>query len=108
MAENLDWVPYSIGTTVPNAARVYDYWLNGAHNFAADRVMGHKIEQVMPGVRDAVRKSRWADRDSSALPERSGSGVSPQPRGGTALVRRVRPGRTRAGWLRSRAALGTG
>ncbi|MGH3818448.1 MAG: SAM-dependent methyltransferase [Pseudonocardiaceae bacterium] len=58
MAENLDWVPYNIDTAVPNAARVYDYWLNGAHNFAADRVMGDKIEQVMPGIRDAVRINR--------------------------------------------------
>ena len=34
---------------MPNAARVYDYWLDGAHNFAADRVMANKIQQVLPG-----------------------------------------------------------
>ena len=26
-------------TTIPNAARMYDYWLGGKDNFAADR--GH-------------------------------------------------------------------
>lgn len=58
MAENPDWVPYSIDLTVPNSARVYDYWLDGAHNFPADRVMGDKILRVMPELRDAVRVNR--------------------------------------------------
>ncbi|MGH3782856.1 MAG: SAM-dependent methyltransferase [Pseudonocardiaceae bacterium] len=43
---------------MPNAARVYDYWLDGAHNFAADRVMANNIQQVLPGIRDAVRVHR--------------------------------------------------
>ncbi|MGH3899385.1 MAG: SAM-dependent methyltransferase [Pseudonocardiaceae bacterium] len=58
MAENPDWVPQSVDKIVPSAARVYDYWLDGAHNFAADRAMGKEIEQAMPGVRDAVRINR--------------------------------------------------
>ncbi len=58
MAENPDWVPYGVDKIVPNAARVYDYWLDGAHNFAADRDMANKVEQIMPGVRDGVRINR--------------------------------------------------
>jgi hypothetical protein len=58
MAANPNWVPYGVDMTVPNAARVYDYWLDGAHNFAADRVMGDKVQQAMPDIRDAVRIHR--------------------------------------------------
>jgi hypothetical protein len=58
IAGNQDWVPQGIDTTVPNAARVYDYFLDGAHNFAADRAMAHNIQQVLPGVRDAIRITR--------------------------------------------------
>src|SRR5947209_1280998 len=43
---------------MPNAARVYDYWLDGAHNFATDRAMADKIQQVLPGIRDAIRVHR--------------------------------------------------
>jgi hypothetical protein len=28
-----DWVPAGIDTERPSAARIYDYWLGGAHNF---------------------------------------------------------------------------
>ena len=58
MTENPDWVPYGVDEIVPNAARVYDYWLDGSHNFAADREMGDKVQQVMPRVRDGVRINR--------------------------------------------------
>ncbi len=58
MAENLDWVPYGIDMTVPKTARVYDYWLDGAHNFAADRDMANKVQQVLPAVRDVARIQR--------------------------------------------------
>ncbi len=58
MAEHPDGVPHSIDTTVPNAARVYDYFLDGAHNFAVDREMAKKIQQVMPAVRDGARINR--------------------------------------------------
>jgi hypothetical protein len=55
---NADWVPYGIDTTIPNVARVYDYWLDGAHNFAADRDMAHKVQLAVPGARDAARVNR--------------------------------------------------
>jgi hypothetical protein len=37
---------------------MYDYILGGAHNFAVDREVGAKIENAMPGLRDAARVNR--------------------------------------------------
>lgn len=37
---------------------MYDYWLDGAHNFAVDRVMCDKVQQVLPAVRDVARIQR--------------------------------------------------
>lgn len=58
MAANPDWVSHGIDPTVPSAARVYDYWLDGAHNFAVDREMADKIQQSIPGARDGARINR--------------------------------------------------
>src|SRR5918997_41198 len=58
MADNADWVPYGVDVSVPNAARVYDYFLDGAHNFAVDRELAKKIQLAMPTVRDAARINR--------------------------------------------------
>ncbi|MGH3896704.1 MAG: SAM-dependent methyltransferase [Pseudonocardiaceae bacterium] len=58
MATSPDWVPCDIDTTVPNAARVYDFWLDGAHNFAADRDMADKIQKAVPAARDGARINR--------------------------------------------------
>jgi hypothetical protein len=58
LAEHQDWVPSGVDQVMPNAARVYDYWLDGAHNFAADRALADKIQQVLPGIRDAIRVHR--------------------------------------------------
>ncbi|GAB2866563.1 SAM-dependent methyltransferase [Lentzea nigeriaca] len=53
-----NWVPQSVDVSVPSAARLYDYMLGGAHNFAVDRLMGDKIELVMPHARSAARINR--------------------------------------------------
>jgi hypothetical protein len=58
LAENSGWVPPGVDQVMPNAARVYDYWLDGAHNFAADRALADQIQQVLPGIRDAIRVHR--------------------------------------------------
>ena len=58
MVENPDLLLHGSNTIVPNAARVYDYWLNGSHNFAVDREMANKVEQAVPGIRDGVRINR--------------------------------------------------
>ena len=54
MTGEASWVPPEIDTTVPNPARVYDFWLDGDHNFAADRALGERILEIMPGIRDAA------------------------------------------------------
>jgi S-adenosyl methyltransferase len=42
----------------PNIARVYDFLLGGAHNFASDRMLAATIERTVPYVRDIVRLNR--------------------------------------------------
>jgi S-adenosyl methyltransferase len=39
-----------IKTNVAHPARVYDYWLGGKDNFAADRAMGDAIMEAVPTI----------------------------------------------------------
>ena len=55
--------------TTPSIARVYDYWLNGKDNFAADRELGDRLTalhclRIVRGVKvsvsfDASRINRY-------------------------------------------------
>ena len=45
-------------TSVPHVARVYDYWLGGKDNFAADRAMGERTLQAYPNLVYSVRANR--------------------------------------------------
>jgi S-adenosyl methyltransferase len=47
-----------IDTGVAHPARVYDYWLGGKDNFAADREAAEKVLAVTPGLRARVRANR--------------------------------------------------
>ena len=40
--------PFGIDTTVPSTARMYDYWLGGHDNFAADRAAALKVSEAAP------------------------------------------------------------
>lgn len=42
------WVPADVDTNRPNAARMYDYFLGGAHNFAADRELAERVKKLIP------------------------------------------------------------
>jgi hypothetical protein len=42
----------------PNIARVYDYWLGGKDNFAADRELAQKMCEINPAVPAMVRDNR--------------------------------------------------
>ena len=53
MAERRD-----IDITTPNVARIYDYWLGGKDNFAADREAAEKILTIVPEARVAARANR--------------------------------------------------
>src|SRR5215470_15867157 len=47
-----------IDTTVAHAARVYNYWLGGKDNFAADREAGDRAIAAYPGIVRAARANR--------------------------------------------------
>ena len=47
-----------IDTTVAHPARVYDYWLGGKDNFAADREAAERVLAATPGLRLRVRANR--------------------------------------------------
>ena len=42
----------------PNMGRVYDYWLGGKENFAADREEAERLLEIYPQLRDLVRENR--------------------------------------------------
>jgi S-adenosyl methyltransferase len=44
--------------TVPHIARVYDYWLGGKENFAADRAAAEHVMAAYPDILIAVRAQR--------------------------------------------------
>jgi hypothetical protein len=48
----------TIDTEKPHAARIYDYYLGGKDNFAADRRTAERAMQSWPAVRTAVRENR--------------------------------------------------
>lgn len=45
-------------TTIPNAARVYDYMLGGEHNYEPDRQAAEYMSSLVPSTRNWVRKLR--------------------------------------------------
>jgi hypothetical protein len=47
-----------IDTEKPHTARIYDYYLGGNDNFAADRRTAERAMQSWPAVRTAVRENR--------------------------------------------------
>jgi hypothetical protein len=51
-------LPVDLDTSVAHPARVYDYWLGGETNFAADREAGDRVLAAAPGLRLRVRAGR--------------------------------------------------
>jgi S-adenosyl methyltransferase len=50
--------PVDFDTSVAHIARVYDYWLGGKDNFAADREAGDEALQAYPDLVSSVRANR--------------------------------------------------
>ena len=48
----------SLDTTRPNVARVWDYWLGGKDNFAADRELAEKMLSINPLAAQMARENR--------------------------------------------------
>jgi hypothetical protein len=51
-------IPDDVDLSRPNAARVYDYFLGGVHNFGADRAFAKQILHLVPEVGVAARLNR--------------------------------------------------
>jgi hypothetical protein len=55
--ENGD-VPPEVDTSKPHSARIYDYYLGGKDNFAADRETAIKAMEAWPPIRTGARENR--------------------------------------------------
>jgi O-methyltransferase involved in polyketide biosynthesis len=83
----------------PNIARVYNYWLGGADNYAADRELAEQLLRISPGIADAVRANRqfvgravtWAAREGIGQFIDLGAGL-PSPPSVHETARAVLPG----------------
>ena len=55
-----------IDTTVSHSARIWDYWLKGTDNYAVDREVGDRIEEMRRSqamIRYQPLNSVWTPRD---------------------------------------------
>ncbi|MFW6092020.1 MAG: SAM-dependent methyltransferase [Actinomycetota bacterium] len=50
--------PAGVDTSTPNVARMYDYYLGGKNNFAADREAAERILTMVPELRDTALLNR--------------------------------------------------
>jgi hypothetical protein len=51
-------LPEGVDTSIPNVARMYDYYLGGKDNFEADRVAAEEIMRLVPQLRTAAVANR--------------------------------------------------
>jgi hypothetical protein len=51
-------VPAGIDPNRPSAARIYDYFLGGTHNFAADRAIGDRAMEMVPKIPRIAQANR--------------------------------------------------
>jgi hypothetical protein len=47
-----------IDITVPNSARIWNYWLGGRDHYEVDRVAGYQFSVIFPGIADLARADR--------------------------------------------------
>ncbi|MFI6583116.1 SAM-dependent methyltransferase [Embleya sp. NPDC050493] len=65
-------LPPEIDTSTPHPARMYDYYLGGKDNFAADRIAAEQVMAAAPGAADSARGNRAFLRRSVRLLAESG------------------------------------
>ena len=53
-----EWVPPEVDTEVPSIARMWDYFLGGAHNFAIDRQVAEQAIKFKPDLPELARQVR--------------------------------------------------
>lgn len=56
--ERPSWAPSAIDLDRPSAARVYDYYLGGSHNFAVDRAMAQEAIGLWPELPQIMQANR--------------------------------------------------
>src|ERR1044072_4450326 len=61
-----NWVPAEVPLDRPNVARMYDYFLGGAHNFAVDRQAAEQLYRLFPDLPLIAQANRAAMRRSVA------------------------------------------
>ncbi len=52
------WVPSGVDLNQPSVARVYDYYLGGSHNFAADREFARRVLAAIPELPRVLQENR--------------------------------------------------
>lgn len=52
------WAPDDIDIETPSAARIYDFYLDGSHNFPADRALAQENQRVWPDLSAICRANR--------------------------------------------------
>jgi hypothetical protein len=55
---NPERAPAGIDTSLPHSARMYDFWLGGKDNFAADRELGAAFAAAIPDIRTMAQENR--------------------------------------------------
>ncbi|SFS92701.1 SAM-dependent methyltransferase [Saccharopolyspora flava] len=58
MSDTSSWDGGDLDVETPNAARMYDYYLGGSHNFASDRAAAARAVQVTPTMIPGARANR--------------------------------------------------
>ncbi|MGH3938484.1 MAG: SAM-dependent methyltransferase [Pseudonocardiaceae bacterium] len=56
--ERPSWAPHEVDLEKPSAARVYDYYLGGSHNFAVDRQMARRALELWPELPELMQANR--------------------------------------------------
>ena len=63
-----DAVPEGVDPTRPSAARLYDYYLGGTHNYEVDRQTAEQIRALMPELADAAWASVGVRLSANSIP----------------------------------------
>jgi O-methyltransferase involved in polyketide biosynthesis len=58
LTDRPDWAPEGIDLARPSNARLYDYFLGGAHNFEVDRELAEMITRMTPNIGATMRANR--------------------------------------------------
>lgn len=58
MTAEAEYGPKELQLDIPSAARAYDYFLGGAHNFEADRAFAEQVRAMVPWVPDVAKLNR--------------------------------------------------